>query len=471
MSNKIKVKFWIIFLLIFSGAVFAFDPSVEDFIDKYQYDLYKSWMKKEEFPSHIKALFQKDNISKTFKDSINNDIDVEYDWQNWKIFNQRENLSRFRKIEDKEFVKCWKNLESFIYRFNCSDSTFSQHFMETTEIKLVFMNVAGEKALGLLRDIWKEHRITILSVEHIFADNYITFKIFDEKENEIIISFPADFEVIQRLMKKEFTEEPSKLVKKLPPKLFPKKPILPSNQEIEEEKRDLLKLNLSQFIAKYYKFEQSREILNNKIKDVLGFFKSEFPNHKVEFEDEKFDLTTNPFQTNIFSDLFIEVSASDDGIVFLPSLEYELGNKIFKMKNEECIDLSKLSDFEIEKISPFLPQLIYQHRAVGSRLLNFLLAADEVSTTLVVKEEQKKIYDIYSYENLLLMLSKYWSDRTLYFSILEVKKVNNFIEFKSYLVAREPETGNYDLAEINFLLDENYKIDLIMMFLNPDLKE
>ena len=471
MSNKIKVKFWIIFLLVFSGSVFAFDPSVEDFIDKYQYDLYKSWMKKGDFPSHIKVFFQKDKVSKTFKDSLNKDIGVEYDWQNWKIYDQRENLSRFRKIEDKEFVKYWKNFESFIYSFNCSDSTFSRDFLETTEIKLVFMNVAGKKALGLLRDIWKEHRITILSVEHIFADNYITFKIFDGKENEIIISFPAAFEVIQRLMKKEFPEEPSKLIKKLPEKLFPKKPVFPSNQEIEEEKRDLLKLTLSQFIAKYYKFKQSREILNNKIRDVLGFFKSEFPFHKIEVKDKKYDLTRNPFQTNIFSDLFIEVSANDDGIVFLPSSEYELENKIFKTKNAECIDLSKLSDFEIEKISPFIPQLIYQHRAIGSKLMNFLLAADEVSTTLVVKEKPKKIYDIYSYENLLLMLSKYWSERTLYFSILEVKKVNNFIEFKSYLVAREPETGKYDLAEINFLLDENYKIDLIMMFLNPDLKE
>ena len=471
MSNKIKVKFWIIFLLIFSGAVFAFDPSVEDFIDKYQYNLYKSWMKKGDFPSHIKAFFQKDKISKTFKDSLNKDVGVEYDWQNWKIFNQRENLSRFRKIEDKEFVKYWKYLESFIYRFNCFDSTFSEDFLETTEIKLVFMNVAEEKALGLLRDIWKEHRIVILSIEHIFADNYITFKVFDEKENEIIIAFPAAFEVIQRLTKKEFTEEPTKLIKKFPEKLLPKKPVFPSKKEIEEEKRDLLKLTLSKFIEKYSGFKQSRELLNNKIKDVLGFFKSEFPNHKIEVKDKKYDLITNPFQTDIFSDLFIEVSVNDDGIVFLPSSEYELENKIFKMKNEECIDLSKLSDFEIEKISPFLPQLIYQHRAIGSRLLNFLLVADEVSTTLVVKGEQKKIYDIYSYENLLLMLSKYWSDRTLYFSILEVKKVNNFIEFKSYLVAREPETGNYDLAEINFQLNENYKIDLIMMFLNPDLKE
>jgi hypothetical protein len=471
MSNKIKVKFWIIFLLIFSGAVFAFDPSVENFIDKYQYNLYKSWMKKGDFPSHIKSFFQKDKISKTFKDSLNKDIGVEYDWQNWKIYNQRENLSRFRKIDDEEFVKYWKYLESFIYRFNCSDSTFSEDFIETTEIKLVFMNVAGEKALGLLRDIWKEHRIAILSVEHIFADNYITFKVFDEKRNEIIISFPAAFEVIQRLTKKKFPAEPAKLIKKLPPKPFPKKPVFPSKKEIEEENKDLLKLTLSQFIEKYYRFKQSRELLNNKIKDVSGFFKSEFPNHKVEFEDEKYDLTTSPFQTDIFSDLFIEVSANNDGIKFLPSLDYELEGKIFRMKNEECIDLSKLSDFEIEKISPFLPQLIYQHRAIGSRLLNFLSVADEVSTTLVVKEEQKKIYDIYSYENLLLMLSKYWSDRIIYFSILEVKKVNNFIEFKSYLVAGEPETGKYDLAEINFQLDENYKIDLIMMFLNPDLKE
>ena len=79
MSNKIKVKLWIIFLLIFSGSVFAFDPSVEDFVDKYQYDLYKSWMKKGDFPSHIKACFQKDKISKTFKNSLNKDIDVEYD--------------------------------------------------------------------------------------------------------------------------------------------------------------------------------------------------------------------------------------------------------------------------------------------------------------------------------------------------------------------------------------------------------
>ena len=283
MSNKIKVKFWIIFLLIFSGSVFAFDPSVEDFIDKYQYNLYKSWMKKGNFPSHIKVFFQKDKISKTFKDSLNKDIGVEYDWQNWKIFNQRENLSRFRKIEDKEFVKYWKYLESFIYRFNCSDSTFSEDFMETTEIKLVFMNVAGEKALGLLRDIWKEHRIVILSIEHIFADNYITFKVFDEKRNVIIISFPAAFEVIQRLTKKEFPEKPSKLIKKLPQKLLPPKLVLPSKKEIEEEKEDLLKLTLSQFIEKYYRFKQSREILNNKIKNVLEFLKIEFPNHEIIF--------------------------------------------------------------------------------------------------------------------------------------------------------------------------------------------
>jgi hypothetical protein len=100
------------------------------------------------------------------------------------------------------------------------------------------------------------------------------------------------------------------------------------------------------------------------------------------------------------------------------------------------------------------------------------LVHDAVETTLVVKGETREIYDIYSYANLLLMLNKYWEDRIVYFNLQDVKKVNGYIEFKGMLIADSPESKTFDMAEIRFHLDNEYKIDLAMMFLNPEvLKE
>jgi len=56
--------------------------------------------------------------------------------------------------------------------------------------------------------------------------------------------------------------------------------------------------------------------------------------------------------------------------------------------------------------------------------------------------------------------------KKLDFNINDVKKVNGFIEFKTYLVAYDRNSGKKDMAEIRFQLSKDYKMKYIMMFLS-----
>ena len=98
--------------------------------------------------------------------------------------------------------------------------------------------------------------------------------------------------------------------------------------------------------------------------------------------------------------------------------------------------------------------------------MNFLLIHDEVASTLVVYSDERELYEIDSYSDILLLLNKYWQDRTVYFGIESIKKINGTIEFKGFLVARA-ENGSCDLAEIFFHVSKEYMIDLIMVILHP----
>jgi len=130
------------------------------------------------------------------------------------------------------------------------------------------------------------------------------------------------------------------------------------------------------------------------------------------------------------------------------------------------VDTSHLSRTEIESIAPFLSQLMYEHRAIGTKLFNFLLINDTVPSTLVLKEKTKKLYEFHSYSSLLKLLNNYWQGKKVYFNINDVKKVNGFIEFKTYLVAYDRNSGKKDMAEIRFQLSKDYKMKYIMMFLS-----
>jgi hypothetical protein len=228
------------------------------------------------------------------------------------------------------------------------------------------------------------------------------------------------------------------------------------------------KLSLKEYINKNWDKKQSRELLNNKIKNAMIFLQNEFPEHDTYKEDNIYYLTNQPYD-RFYCSIYLDVFHNHDGIEISPYENFEIRNKNLVFSDGESIDLSNLSSTEIEKISPFLPHLIYEHRAVGTRLLNFLLIHDDVPTTLVLRTDERELFEIDSYAELLLLLSNYWSDRNIYFSLTEVKKINNYIEFKGILVAEDPGQEKHDMAEIRFHLSKNYNIDLIMMVLHADI--
>lgn len=270
-------------------------------------------------------------------------------------------------------------------------------------------------------------------------------------------------------------QEPEELVSSyiLPPSTFVEKPEdFPARKPLVKDYADLPKisdLNLADYIKYYISKKQNRELINNKVSDPLAFLKQEFPGWEFTAKDDICRITHPPLRDEFHCDLKVKFEIKKDGVEILPaSDDYYFLGKYMIFSGTEKIDLRNLSEVEIEQIAPFIPQLVYEHRSLGSNLLNFLLIHDDVPTTLIVQNDERKLFELDSYADLLLLLNNYWQTRTVYFSILDVKKVNGFIEFQSYLIAYDAENQISDIADIQFHLDNKYRIDLIMMILHPN---
>ena len=110
------------------GFLQSYEPGWSDFISSYQYALYRSWLQKASCREDTPAAFTSNNITKLFTIGTN-EIKVEYDWSDFKITNQREVLTGYQSslpLEIRYF------LGSFLYRFNCADSSFAKNFLEDT---------------------------------------------------------------------------------------------------------------------------------------------------------------------------------------------------------------------------------------------------------------------------------------------------------------------------------------------------
>ncbi len=458
MSNKMKKSLVILLLCVFFYPLVSFEPKPSNFINNYQYALYISWINKGNFKTDTPANFSEQKVEKLFYDKNNKKIKIEYDWKNWKITNQREKLITSNYLSS-NYPEAVLYLESLVYRLNAADSIFLFDFMNFTKIKVQYTGLADNEALKRLWKDFKNTRVSLKCTEQPVFDeeNDETIFILFSEETEIKIIFPEFIEPLKYLGNKEAAV----ILPEIYMKKYPTHPKLP-------EKYIMEKLSLKEYINKNWDKKQSRELLNNKIKNAMIFLQNEFPEHDTYKEDNIYYLTNQPYD-RFYCSIYLDVFHNHDGIEISPYENFEIRNKNLVFSDGESIDLSNLSSTEIEKISPFLPHLIYEHRAVGTRLLNFLLIHDDVPTTLVLRTDERELFEIDSYAELLLLLSNYWSDRNIYFSLTEVKKINNYIEFKGILVAEDPGKEKHDMAEIRFHLSKNYNIDLIMMVLHAEI--
>ena len=468
MSNKLRIILNLMvgsFFIILTGLL-AFEPEADNFSNAYQYELYLSWLEKGGLKADFPAGFTSRKVVKDFNDIDGEIIHVEYDWEDWKIYDQREVLPFVLYAKDPVRTRlCIRYLEEFIYRLNSNRKSFVSDFFNTEKIGLQYSNSEGTKALDL---IWKDLDSLRISVEPIeletSGNNYI-FNIPSKELDNIIILFPNSLEFTEiirdvRILEKEI----SSTIQVRKPEIY--------EMDIDEENLPTIEeLSLTEYLRKCSHISLPRELLHNKIKNIPEFLEIEFPYHELIENEDIFFLTKEPYQKNIYCDIKLKSVLTDDGIDILPESKNVIRDKKFFLTSKEILDLSALTPEEINNITPYIPQLIYEHRALGSRLLNFLLIHDNVPTTLIVRSDKREIYEIDSYADLLMLLNSYWQNRLIFFSINDVKKIEGCVEFKGYLIAGDPQGDDCDMAEILFHLDKEFKIDLIMMILHPEIKK
>jgi hypothetical protein len=456
MSNKFnKLLIIVIFVLIIIN-LYGFEPKATDFINSYQYDLYRSWLETEKLDGNLPAGFTSEKIAISFKDKDGREISVEYDWQNWKINFQREIIPFAFYIDDDQKINSYINfIESFIYRLNCNDKMFINDLIDHSKIILEYKEQIGENALDIMWEDRPIPRIKLQPVELIINADTLEFKFISNRMGDFKISFPQVYnikEIISEIHERESDKKKDIFL-----------PIIePEKKEIKPQIKDI---SLAEYIRNYFETPPRRELLHNKVGDIHNFLAREFPNHSISNKQNIWHLKIDKFENKLDGDISLEVQVGENMVNIFPRNDLELNGNNMKLGSDN-IDMSSLSEAEISVIVNYIPQLVYEHRSIGSKLLNFLLIHDEVASTLVVYSDKRELYETDSYSNILLLLNKYWQDRTVYFGIDSIKKVNGTIEFKGFLIARS-QTGSSDLAEIFFHVSKEYKIDLIMMILHP----
>ncbi|HPR17919.1 MAG TPA: hypothetical protein PLD62_06710, partial [Candidatus Cloacimonadota bacterium] len=299
-----------------------------------------------------------------------------------------------------------------------------------------------------------------------------TTEIPDAEPHELSIEAKKT-QIEEKFRKNDIPKQPVKAMEPVEPivmttpqdtlKITPKQSAFPQVTEAPERDKEIIG-----YLNRNIKREFHIELLNNKISDPYEFLKIEFPEAEITDSEQTFLITGRAVKEDFFGDLRLKFIRNNDGIDFTPLNDYELSDKILQLSSRESIDLSNLTSDEAKVVADRLPQLIYEHRCLGTRLLNFLLIRDNISTTLVIQNGSRKIYEEESYADLLLLLNEYWTNRQVFFKIDKVKKVNGAIEILGFLIAEDRLTKKNDIAEIRFHLDPKFSIDLIMMVLHPD---
>jgi len=461
MSNKFGYIFYkfliLIFLIISVVKLYSFEPKSNDFINSYQYNLYQSWLNSEKLDSDFPAGFTSDKVVKIFKNTEGREINIEYDWQIWKITSQREIVPLAFYINGEQKIKPYINfIERFIYRLNCNDEIFLFDLVDHNKVLFKYKEFIGDMALKLFWSDKPVPRFKLQPIELISNSDTLGFKLVSEEMNEFQILFPQVFninELLNEISKREFTKSDD---------FFP--PIIKADKE--KFKPKIEELTLAEYFRNYFENPPRRELFHNKIKNLHGFLTRQFPYHTISKNKNQWLLEIGKYEEKLDGDIAIKVEIGEDMIDIFPQNNWELDEKTFKLGSDK-IDLSSLNETEISNIAKYLPHLIYEHRSIGTKLLNFLLIHDEVPSTLIVYSNERELYETDSYSDILLLLNQYWHDRTVYFGIDSVKKVNGTFEFKGFLVARL-QNGSNDLAEIYFHISREYMIDLIMIILHPE---
>jgi len=454
MSNKMKKYFSIFSLLIIAVTINAYELQKEDFYQVYNYALYRSWLQKSNSRTDVPTSFTVNGITQIYTQASGREIITFFPWSQHKVSNLIEKIEGFTDSSLQLTSAQEAFIGAFLYRLNAADSLFVNELFAANEIGLTYHGNQNDLALNML---WNRYRYYRYDCNYIKAtsqeENGRLSLMLYTRQDSLTLILPKDL--------KDFTFPMESEVKFYSPEIK-------IEPRLEQDFGLVSTNSLVQHIALNHGKTINRELLHNKIDNFTDFLKTDLQNHSLSITGNTYILQKDSDQINISADLRIDKFDNQDGIEVYPNRDYELESKVLILDDYDKVNMSGLEQVEVEKIAPFITSLLYEHRSLGSNLLNFLLVHDNVPTTLIIHCEDRFKYEFDSYAELLLLLSKFWNKRVIYFGLSDFRKVNDYIEFKGILIADETSGEQQDFAEIWFHLSRDYKIDLVMMILYPE---
>ena len=494
MSNKMNNILIIVMLVCLSATAFGFAPQRRDFASEYQYRLYRSWLVKESTEIDLPAKITAEYVRRNIKFSKTGEAQVIYIWNNWKIISQQEDLPAklpFSNYETELIIA-----GELLYRLNCRHRRFAEDYLDKLPVSITYQGLRSSFAIDSLYAHYSDQRIPVEKL-HPVIDNDRLVQLILQMTNgdELIIIFNElnqyptarvqlknyENSITAGELPDDFSRHQEDIATWYPPKKEQKKPYhiepVPEpadtiSSEIETEiSADTLlsdyEIKLLNWVKSNLETAWGSEMMNNKIPSITEFLQTEFSEHSLLIKGDKYILSHTPFSGNLKSNLYLRIN-NKEGWTIDALNDIEINNKRVTVAGFEEFDLSDLGNYDVEVIAPYIPQLLVTHRVMSSELAGFILEPDIAETTLVIKGSSRHVYDLDSYRDLLFILGKFWEDRTIYYNIADFRLIDGFIEFKGYMAAEDSDTGQYDLAEIRYRLDDDYTIVLAMVVVFPD---
>ena len=486
-----KAVVFSIVIAITAISIGAFTPERSHFKSSTMFTVYQSWLQQSGMYNDTPATLDAESIKMTYYTKDGRPVRVGFLIERGLLVECTEIWTEYAEGHPGDPVL--RTLGTFLFLLNAEEDVLS-HYTRDNRLRIMqhgreivasdlYRQLSGERYFPEAITFAHDGRETIAAVDgKISLQLVIPQKARWRQEAATILSLPGrepapeprqKTVVIKpaRVIEPEMIEqvqEPERVTPLPEPQWRPKPSKDIATMAPASELPDIRSTTLRDLLQAYSGRVLTRKVLQNQVTDPIEFIRRGFPDYQVEIDDNRYRIHRDRYEDMLGSEIDVYSTLLSDGLQISSSRDYRVEQGWIVLPGGERVSTGNLTDEEVEEIAPNLVALCNQHRSLGKPLIHFLLTPDAASTTLVLKGEERELYEMHSYLQLLLLLNHWWQDRTVYFGITELKKVNDYIEFSGNLVARKNGgSSEFDFAEVRFHLNKYYRIDLAMMFLTP----
>ncbi|MDD3050050.1 MAG: hypothetical protein PHR06_02785 [Candidatus Cloacimonetes bacterium] len=473
------------FLIFFTLTLFGYEPVQSSFKYDYLYNFYKEWTENREISIEAPALLSSNEIIMEFLDKDKQVVTLKLHMENGKIKRITESSNYAESVADDSEIN--KLGQEFVFVLNTGNSQYLESFVNLLGADCDFDNFSDY--LSAKKNIY-DSRFFIFRFDYQMSQSNIIFKFYNGYAEIIKIivpvtddleklrgklQLPIDFGELKTIIadidkktldaKKRRSEEFRNSLKYELKRSYNE--IFKITEDVDERiftgNEQIFKYPVYRYIMENIERKSNRVLLNNEIENPVNFLSEEFPYHEIKQNGKIFYLEGGSYSDFLSANFALEIEERKDYINFHAPFVESFSYDNLSFIGGDSVGLIGLSREDVEKIVLPISHILVMHRTLGSKLTNFFLLPDVVPTILLFDFAERDLIEMSSYYDLLMLLNTYWENHTIYFSIPQIYKKNNYIEFKGSLFAKSNDNNNSNYAEIRFHLNKNYILDLVMV--------